>query len=74
MPVQVCELLALGAAVNIQNSRGMSPLHIAVSKGTSAAVSLARMLVEAGADLEVCRADGYSVLHQVQLLYTISTK
>jgi len=60
----VTKLLAMGCEPSTTDVRGITPLHLAVAKGDPGGEAIARMLAEAGADLNACRSDSRSVLHQ----------
>ncbi|GKT45196.1 ankyrin-3 [Colletotrichum spaethianum] len=53
-------LLSRGANPNLRNSRSFTPLTLAVEQGH---LEMAGLLVEHGADIHVCDADGMSLLN-----------
>ena len=57
----VAKLVAMGCEPSTTDARGITPLHLAVAKGDPRGEAVARMLAEAGADLNACRSDGRSV-------------
>jgi len=59
----VSSLVGMGCEA-LKDARGITPLHLTVSRGDTSGVAIARMLKEAGADVNAVRNDGRSVLHQ----------
>jgi ankyrin repeat protein len=59
-----------GAALNVTNRPGCTPLHRACDRGREYIV---RMLIDGGADLDVADRDGWTPLHQACRLVNIPT-
>ena len=56
-------LLARGANVDLQDNKGRTPLHYAVSNNDEAALEIVESLISAGADPQATDKDGWTVLH-----------